>query len=62
MTIGQLLEIEVIEDLMEIKNFGVTCLNEVKELINNMEGLDANKHLGVKYKIEIPNDLAGVKK
>ena len=56
-TIGQLFEIEDLEALMKIRNFGTTCLDEVRNVINNLERLDGVESLSFKPKTEITDEL-----
>jgi DNA-directed RNA polymerase alpha subunit len=55
-TLGQLLEIEDLESLKEIQNFGTTCLDEVRNVINNLERLDGVESLDTKPKVEITDE------
>ena len=60
-TVGQLLEIEKIEDLMEIRNFGATCLNEVNKLVNNLDMHFTIENIGLRSRYNLVNNASLLK-
>ncbi len=60
-TIGQLLELEDLEDLKEIRNFGATCLDEVKNVINNIEAHFTTEDISLNVDYNFTNETVLLK-
>jgi hypothetical protein len=60
-TMGQLQELEELEDLMELRNFGAKCLNEVKNVINNIEVHLTNDDISLNVNCNLSTETALLK-